>query len=369
MEVLVDATIKARSKSIFHDMCNVLGERNYTVRVGRPGKHNLRVKKPYRKIFEGTPYIDEVLNKETKLLVTWWSRSSCSEWDSLNIPRVVLFPGLLSDTWLLDMGLLSESMLIDLMPSTLKPYFDDKCQQWSSSYCKYMIKSNQSKRSQPKKSPLDAAVSNVSKDFVFLPMQFSRDFSIEGHCSMPYSSFLNQVIEFCGDNNLSLVVKHHPDIMHNPKNKMPKSKNTWRLEELKKMNKLFEENRKRCTIFVRDGSIHTFLQNCKFMVGMNTMAHIDAIINNCISFHCGGSPFMNSGAVVHDNDIRRGLDRCLTISSDENLQISRSRKAFIYYLYHRYSLFYENLKFPSEYSNIEKIRNFFDTKKSKCLPS
>ncbi len=353
MEILVDATIRLRSlaafhdDSIFHDIYDVLNE-HHTVRVGRPpGK----IQNCYRKILDELPVIHEILSEKTKLLVTWWTKKT-GTWN-FNIPRAVLFRGILPSTHLLDTGLLSESMLIHVLPNALEPYFDEKYQQWSSRYCKHIIKTNQSARIQPPIANL-----NLPPNFVFLPMQYSKDFSIQRHCSMPYFSFVAQVAKFCASNSLSLVIKYHPDIQHN---KPSNHKNTWRSEELNKLGKLVKKCRKMgCKISVMDGSVHRFLQNCKFMVGMNTMTHIDAIMNGCISFHCGNSPFMNSGAVIHDEDVQHGLNRCLNITPADTDRITKTQKALIYYLYHRYSLLSPSPKFSSEYTNKEKIGFFFD---------
>jgi len=346
MEVIVDATIKARNEHIFNEVCQVLKERNYVVRIGRvPGKP----KSSYRKAFKGVPCVEEILSKKTKLMVIWWTKRGV--WNKYTkVPKVILFKGLLPNTWMLDKGLLSHSVLVDLFPGVLSNCFDGQCQEWASNYRDNIVKCNISRRQQPDKTEM-----NLPKDFVFLPMQYSKDFSIKAHCPYSYEYFMEKVAKFCSRNNLELVVKHHPDILNNPK------KREWRTKEFNYVNSLLKKFKKKLKsrITVQGGSIHDLLCKCKFMVGMNTMTHMDAIINGNISFHCGTSPFMNSGAVVHDNDINRGLNDCMNMFPHDKDKIIRHQKALIYYLYNNYSILFPG-SMISKYNNIEKIGYFWN---------
>ncbi len=348
MEAIVDPTIKALSSSIFHDVAEALSLSGYNLRFGRPiaGKGKASFQKC--KEFCSAPHLPKVFSGRTKLLVIWWSKISQGFVKSFKVPTILLYKGILPETWLIDIGLLGDSMLMEVFPGALDNFLNDKCRAWSEKYANFIVKKNKSKRSQSSSHP------KLPKEFVFLPMQYTEDVSIKRYCSVAYHVFFEEVAQFCVRENFPLVVKHHPDIVNNPK------KMKWRNIEIKKVNELIHRCRKKmgCNIIVADGSIHWFCKNCTFMAGMNTAAHIDAIMNQCISFHTGQSVFMNSKAVVHDEDIKRGLKKCLTMTLEERDELRKYQKAMLYYMYNRYSLIkpeYDHCS--SEWNNVQKIKN------------
>lgn len=349
MEAVIDFIIQTKSNSVLLNIKNVLNQNGYTAHVARIDEPSKNVRKPDRPMWSKLPFAEQVINKKTKLLVTWWSKGDRWSWDG---PKIILFKGILPKTWLVDVGLLGDSMLTDLHSGDLSPYYDEKCQQWSLNYCKYLMDSNETKRKQPHRTNL-----KTPKNFVFLPMQYSKDFSIKKHCSISYDAFVTRVAKFCSSNNLSLVIKHHPDIQFNkPKNVA----NNWRLKEIHNMNVLIKKCQNMgCKISVMNGSVHDFLQRCRFMAGMNTLCHVDAMINGCISFHCGSSAFMNSGAVIHNDDIETGMKKCLHMSDSEKRQLITTQKALVYYLYNKYAILHDD-RFSSEWNNEQKINNVFD---------
>lgn len=310
MEAIVDATIRVRSKSVYESVLDSLIRAGYKPMIAKvPGK----TKKKYRACedFKNAPDLDKVINEKTKLMVIWWSRRMIHRWGS-DVPHLLIHKGILPGSWL--------------------------------------VKTNLSKREQPSSSP-----KKMPRDFVFLPMQYSQDFSIREHCPISYAKFIMKVASFCASNGLPLVVKHHPDVLR----RIHIVNNEWRTHELQKMNNVLKVCRRKykCEIIVREGSIHRFFHHCKFMAGMNTMAHIDAMLNECVSFHCGSSSFMNSGSVVHNNNITEGMQQCLEMSPEEKQQLFQRQKAMIYYLYNRYSVWNDDDHNASEWTNSQKIDN------------
>lgn len=354
MNVIVDPTIKAISESVFTSVAEAISTSGKKIVFGKPipglGK------RAYRKCkeFNEAPLLSEQFSDETKLLIMWWSKVSHKFIKSLNTPSIILYKGILPDTWLADVGLLGESVLTKMLPGSLENHMDKGCQKWAKEYASAIVSSNKSKREQPSSRP------NLPDKFIFLPMQYTDDISIKNHCSVPYSVFFKKVSLFCASKNISLVVKHHPDIVVKKNRRISKQARQWRNAELKKVGGLIERCRAKhgSNIIVADGSIHWLCQKCIFMAGMNTAAHIDAIMNQCISFHTGKSAFMNSNAVVHDEDIDRGLNKCWDLSSEEKDRVYKYQKSFLYYLYNRYSIIKtENDLYFSEWNNTQKIKN------------
>lgn len=351
MEAIVDPTIKALSEPVFADLAEALSLSGYTLSFGKPipGKG----KKSFQKCreFKTAPVLSDVVSKNTKLLVVWWSKNSQGTIESLSVPTIILYKGILPGTWLRDVGLLSDSILTKAFPEELNKYLDENCQAWAEKYAKFIVAHNKSKRTQPSSRP------KLPREFVFVPMQYTEDVSIKKYCSVPYHVFFEKVARFCIANSLPLVVKYHPDIVNNPKSMK------WRNAEMKKVNGLIRRFQKAgCNIIASDGSIHWFCKNCTFMAGMNTAAHIDAIVNQCVSFHTGGSVFMNSRAVIHDDDIDCGLNRCLNITSEIREELQSYQRAMLYYMYNRYSVIKPGEdSHSSEWNNVQKIKYLVDS--------
>jgi len=357
MEAIVDPTIKAISEPIFNDLAEALSASGYNLSFGRPTVGSGKKEFQKCKEFNSAPHLPKAVSKKTKLLVVWWSRITHKILKNHNIPAILLYKGFLPDTWLLDVGLSGESMLKDMFPDALEDCLGNSCQEWAEKYSNYIVKQNKSKRSQPDLRP------DLPQEFVFLPMQYTEDVSVKEHCPIAYDVFFKKVAQFCVSENLPLVIKHHPDIARflvrrNSDVKLPKPRK-WRKAERTKLHHLLDHCRGLgCDIVVSDGSIHWFCKNCTFMAGMNTVAHIDAIMNQSVSFHTGGSIFMNSKAVIHDIHMERGLRKCLNISVKEREELIMYQNAMLYYMYNRYSIIKpENDHFSSEWSNVQKVKN------------
>jgi len=219
----------------------------------------------------------------------------------------------------------------------LDPYSNEKCYKWAREYSNYLISNNLSKNRQP------AEHTRIKNDFVFLPMQYMNDQSVLRFGNMPYPRFMRLVSSFCYNNGLTLAVKKHPKAFA----KEPKAVNSM----IKNLQKRFPK-----TVKVVDGSIHWFCQNCQFMAGMNTGSICDGLINNCVTSHCGKSIYMNTGAVVHDNDVLRGLESCLRISDESRNVMFNKQRALLYYLYNHYLLLEKDVH-GSELNNKSKVIN------------
>lgn len=253
-------------------------------------------------------------------------------------PLLHLELGFLPKSILCDIdGFWGESKLCDVMPKILDTMSNEQNYKWAISYSTDLVENNRSKRVQPN------THTDIEDSFVFLPMQYMNDQSVLKFGNMSYSKFMTKVASFCHSNKIILAVKKHPHAYR---------------KEIKEVNKLLSILKKKFGQYfiVVDGSIHWFCQNCLFMAGMNTGAIADGLINGCIISHCGQSIFMNSGAVIHDNDVTQGLQKCLSLQEDEKNRMVFRQKILLYYLYNRY-LILEDDTHHSEYSNEDKVRN------------
>lgn len=336
MKVQIEPEIKSYSHVIYESLMSVLQAKKckiYQKRVRR------RVKKK-RSEFLRYGLVNESLVRKMDMLIVFspyatshkmkaWSRK-------YKKPMLHLEAGFLPNSILCDMGgFWGESLLHCHMSHVIDDLSNDKNHQWSQEYSRYLINNNKSKRKQP------GSNSNIKGDFIFLPMQYMRDQSVLKFGNMPYPRFMKRVASFCAKNKIILAVKKHPHAYR---------------KEIKAVNKLLSLLKKKHGKYfqVVDGSVHWLCQNSLFMAGMNTGSIIDGLVNNCIISHCGQSIFENSGAVVHDNEVHRGLQRCLSLSDHEKITLRYRQNILIYYLYNRYLLLEEDTH-NSEYSNEQKI--------------
>jgi len=234
-------------------------------------------------------------------------------------------------------GLWGDSCLIDTMPDVISKYTDKKYQTWAEKYSRYLVSNNSSRRLQP---PIEKH-SEIDKPFIFLPMQFMRDASIKLFGGMSYEDFAQKIASFCENNDLILAVKKHPHAYY---------------REIDRVESLFKNLRQTYgeTFMEVDGSIHWFCQNCIYMVSMTSASVVDGFVNECLSFECGQTIFTNSGAIVHDNNIHRGMQKCLNITKIEKQNIIKRQKSVLYYLYNIYMPLEVDIH-NSELTNEEKI--------------
>lgn len=251
-------------------------------------------------------------------------------------PLLHLEKGFLPSSTLCDIGgFWGESSLsrgIDL-----EKYNTKSCHEWSDSYSNYLISNNLSKNTQPD------GHSRLTKDFVFLPMQYMNDQSVLRFGNMPYPKFLKLVTKFCRDHKVILALKKHPKAYF----KEPKAVDAV----IKRLRKRFGN-----TLQVVDGSIHWFCKNCLFMAGMNTGSILDGLVNHCVISHCGKSIYMNSGAVIHDDNVIMGLETCISMSPEDRLKLFNKQRSLLYFLYHHYLLL-EDDTYNSVLDNKTKIIN------------
>jgi len=337
--VVVEPEIENYVPIVYSDIIMALNKTRKSYSFYRLRKKLKKKRKKYLKY----PVLSADVLQNAKLLVVYSPYATshrAKSWSKqYKVPLLHLEDGFLPKSSLCDInGFWGDSNLKHSMSKVLDEYMDDICQEWSDDYRKYLFTNNISKRLQPPKR------SEIESGFVFLPMQYMNDQSVIQFGNIPYPKFVNQVSKFCSDNGLVLAIKKHPHAYR----KEPKNVDFL----LRKMKKRYGKK----AIRVVDGSIHWFCQNCKFMASMNTGAIVDGIVNGNIISHCGQSIFMNSGAVIHDDDVQEGLQKCMQVTNAELSEIHKRQKALLYYLYNHYLLLSDDTH-HSKLSNVDKIIN------------
>jgi len=339
---IIEPEIESYAPVIYKDIIRALNKLHIPYKLFRVRK---KIKKKRAKYLKYPVLSMDVLKKSSLLIVyspyatSHKAKKYCKQY---KVPLLHLEHGFLPQSTLCDInGFWGDSRLINTISTILDKYMDEQSQKWANEYSNYLINNNISKRPQPDR------YKKITKDFVFLPMQYMNDASVIQFGNMPYPRFMKHVTQFCADNNLLLAIKKHPHAYR----KEPKNVNRI----LRKLQKRYNNVR------IVDGSIHWFCQNCKFMAGMNTGATIDGLVNGTIISHCGQSIFMNTGAVVHNNNVKKGLQKCIRLKNNELTIVRKRQKSLLYYLYHYYLLL-SNDTHNSKLSNMEKIINQINEK-------
>ena len=267
-------------------------------------------------------------------------------------PVLCMEPGFLPKTFIVDPhGFWGHSRLKKHMPRHIDELIDDpKVEQWIAEYRHFILSNNISKRKQPEFGNIDKI---KPKSFIFLPMQYTKDRSVKQFCDMSYPDYMDRVMEFCKENRIICAVKKHPAAY-------------FKRKETKLVDRMFKRLSFQYGKLFREvnGSIHWLCQNCVFMAGMNTGAIADGALNHTVTTHCGQSVFMNSGAVIHNNNVAQALKDALNITASKADKMHRRQDALIYYLYNKYLLnkkiFKDEPPFRSEWSNDHKVRAALD---------
>ena len=338
MRAIVDPEIKAHCPIVYQDIVRVVREMGYRIDFYRVRRELKSIRSEYLKY----PVVERTHVRRANLVVTfspYATSHKIKDWTKkFKIPLLHLEHGFFPNSVICDIGgFWGDSSLFSGIGKILDGLMDDYVMSWAEIHSRHMINHNASKRHQPDHTQ------EVDGDFIFLPMQNMRDRSIKLFGNGKYAHFVRAVVAFCSDIGITLAIKKHP--------------HSYPLRGLKAQNRLFAEMRERFgnTILLVDGSIHQLCRSSRMMVNMNSGTVVDGFINGCIISHCGQSIFMQSGGVVHDNDIRRGLDKCMSMSA-KNIKVMKSRqRAMLYYLYHRYLLF-NTTEYSGEFSNSDKIR-------------
>ncbi len=335
----IEAPLEDYSPVIYKSIMHVIKKDNMSYRLFRIRKKNKKKRARYNKF----TLLDVSSVKKLDLLVVFSPYATSHKAKKIcknnNIPLLHLESGFLPKSILCDIdGFWGDSCLCSRMKEELNKISENDCMNWVKEYRSHLISKNSSKRKQPNDHP------SISEPFIFLPMQYMDDQSVLRFGNMVYPKFMKLVTKFCYENGIKLVIKKHPHAYR--KEKKP-------VDNLIKVLKKKFKN----TVIVSDGSIHWFCKNCICMAGMNTGAIVDGLINNSIITHCGKSIFMNSGAVVHDDDVAEGLAMALEVSGNKRKlkEMNVSQSKLLYYLYNNYLLL-EHDPFNSVKTNEEKIR-------------
>ncbi len=339
---VIDYYIHHHSSSIFDSIVSGLENVGYLCEYGCPSK----VKKKYSgrdfKQYNNKPHIDRMKPKTMDLIVGFGQKIR-TLYKSQRCPILTTMKGAFFPlTWFCDFGLWKDSVIYNRISGLLDEINDDGII-WATDYSRSMSSQNISKRTQ-------TGNLNIKGDFVFLPIQRMDDESIKRYFNESYPYFIKEVAKFCSRNSLKLIIKMHPEINRKVK------KGNWRDIQQREIRKILKSVRKICPTEVVDGSVHWLCKNCVFMANVNAGTAVDAMMNSCVVSHCGESIFSNSGAVVHDLDIQKGLNKCLNMSNADKKILYRRQRACLYFLYNRYLLLSRD-EHLSSWSNRDKVIN------------
>jgi hypothetical protein len=334
MLVIMEPEIEDYSLPTYKTICNVMKARADKIVFRRVRK---RIKAKRSQYYKFPVLKPNELNGADLLIVfsPYATSHKAKLWSQkYNIRLLHLEQGFLRKSVLCDIGgFWGESYIYLDIKNILNNISQKKASEWFDLYTKYVLKNNISKRPQPNK------YKKHMKRFIFLPMQYMNDQSVLRFGNMPYPRFMGKVAKFCKRRKIDLLIKKHPHAYR---------------KEIKNVNRAIRRVKKiHSRTFVVNGPIHRYCQDCLVMAGMNTGTIVDGLINNTIMTHCGQSIFENSGAVIHDNNVMRGLEGALTIKKCEDIYLQQKR--MLYFLYHNYLLL-EEQPFIPEYSNEQKLK-------------
>lgn len=213
-----------------------------------------------------------------------------------NIKYLVPMLAYLKNSMYFHPGFGSKNLYIDFAPTVMNALsdFDQTILEW------FMQSTDklQTKRMQPE--------ANIPKsDYVLLPMQYSQDVSIRHNDNdASYHNFVIEVASFCGEQNLTLVIKHHPDAYNHRK-----GESIW-------ANNVVRECTQMCNVVVEDGNIRELIEHALVTANFcNEPTIIDAAVIGANIATSGFHGFCKTKAVVHDQSIKNAL--CRVVNSNK----------------------------------------------------
>jgi hypothetical protein len=160
-------------------------------------------------------------------------------------------------------------------------------------YCNHLVKNDLSKRTQKG----DDKIPN--SDFIFIPGQALRDASVKKkYTRTGLLDFISYVTEFAYNNNIDIVFKPHPGL-----------KGGKRHGRQKQLDHCLELKKRYGNLHIVRNSIFKILDKSLFMATVNCGSVVDAFVTQTPTYCCGRSFYMNTGALVFDEDVNRGLNR------------------------------------------------------------
>jgi len=174
-------------------------------------------------------------------------------------------------------------------------------------YCDYLIENDLSKRTQKGDDQIP------DSDFIFIPGQALRDASLKKkYTRTGLLNFISYVTEFAYNNNIDIVFKPHPGL-----------KGGKRHGRQKQLDHCLELKKRYGNLHIVRNSIFKILDKCLFMATVNCGSVIDAFVTHTPAYCCGKSFYMNTGALIYDNDLDGGLDIMLHKKYDHHLVQSK----------------------------------------------
>ena len=134
-------------------------------------------------------------------------------------------------------------------------------------------------------------------DFIFIPGQVLHDASIEYYSKTGMLEFMQKTVEFANRKGAHVVYKPHPGLIDNPMHGKRVLVNFAR--DLANKHKNFH---------IVNTSIFDLMQKARFTACVNAGSMVDNMMTQTPVYACGQSLFSNSGAIVCDPNVGRGLD-------------------------------------------------------------
>jgi len=218
-----------------------------------------------------------------------------------------------------DHGWLPYSLVVDRNKLFSDSYYLDKLASLSESnydeiemekYRNHILTNNISKRPQDKKDKIPDV------KYIFIPFQILKDVSIVHYSSTGMLEFVRKTTDYAKKHGIHVVGKLHPGMMkkyanhgydeiHSFCNKMKKDYNNFH---------------------VVNTSIFDLMNKAEFTACVSSGSIIDNMLSLNPVYACGRTVFGKSGAIIHDEDVERGLDTMLNKSYDANHMILKQKQ-------------------------------------------
>ena len=206
-----------------------------------------------------------------------------------NKPSVIYEAGILPDSILLDkISIFGDGQNANNMPIIFSSMNEDDDIEY---FKQNAIRNNISKRTQKG----EDIIPDIP--FIFIPGQSLWDVSIQMCSPIGLLKFIDKVTNFAKNNNISIVFKPHPGLKDNQPRHGKKEQINFCTNLINKYGNLFIVN----------NSIFKICQKSLFMATLNCSSVADAFICNTPVYCCGNSLYSQTNALIHDENVKKGL--------------------------------------------------------------
>lgn len=153
-------------------------------------------------------------------------------------------------------------------------------------------------------------------DYIFIPGQVLFDLSIVNYSTTGMREFITQVTNFANARGLHVIYKPHPGATESEKSHGKKELEAF-VSSIKRNNKKFH---------VINANIYELMKKSRFTACVNSGTMVDNFITQTPVYACGKSIFSKCGGIVHDEDIKRGLNKMYNKEYDWNEMALQQRK-------------------------------------------